>query len=233
MVEVGPPSRVPDRPFWLVVGGEAMLAYRRTPAFSSATSVRLDVRRAGDTNLFGAGLGTDRAYHKTGAAVTAGSFPDIYVHSKMMLIDDAFASIGSANANRRGYYSDGECNIFALRDRVADGADNWIRELRIALWSEHLGVTSQFGGAALTDPVLCLPLFGRRFTTGSRFVPFEAQPYTVDHELKAAFDETTGAVGGVGVVGALTAAMAEAMFGVEAVRIFDTFVDPGSQVEVT
>jgi phosphatidylserine/phosphatidylglycerophosphate/cardiolipin synthase-like enzyme len=231
VLEVGPPSRVPDLPFWLTVDGEVMRAYHRTTGFSSPTSVRLDVERENDTNLFTAGSGTKRSSHKTGAAVSAGSFPDIYVHSKIMLVDDAFASIGSANANRRGYYSDGECNLFALRETVADGPDNWIRALRVALWSEHLGVTEDYGRAALADPVLCLPLFSRKFTTGSRFTPFDAQPYSTEFELHTEFVDTTSRFGGLAMIRTLTAATAAAIVGTQADAIFDTIVDPGSQVE--
>ena len=175
--------------------------------------------------------GTERSFHKAGAAVVTGVFPDIYVHSKILLIDDAFASIGSANCNRRGYYSDGECNIMAMREMVANGDDNWIRALRIALWSEHLGVTEDYGKVALVDPVACLPLFDRKFTTGSRFTPFEAQPYTVALDLATEFVDTTSALGGLTMIGTLAAAMGAAMAGSQTDEIFDTLIDPGSQVE--
>jgi phosphatidylserine/phosphatidylglycerophosphate/cardiolipin synthase-like enzyme len=230
VIELGPPSRLPDPPFWLVVDREVMRAYRKTAGFSSTTSARFDVDRNEDTNLFKQGNGTKRSSHKQGAAVATGSFPHIYVHSKIMLIDDVFASIGSANCNRRGYYSDGECNIFGLRETLADGADNWIRNLRIALWSEHLGVTEEYGRVALFDPVACLPLFDRKFTTGNRFTPFTAQPYSVDLDLQTEFVESTGTFGGVAMIATLTAAMGAAIAGTQADEIFDTIIDPGSRV---
>ncbi|HSM06183.1 MAG TPA: phospholipase D-like domain-containing protein, partial [Longimicrobiales bacterium] len=169
---------------------------------------------------------------KAGAAVATGTFPSVYVHSKIVLIDDAFASIGSANCNRRGYYSDGECNLFALRETVAEGDDNWIRELRLALWAEHLGVSDAYGRVALLDPAVCLPLFARKFTTGNRFVPFEAQPYGVDLELATEFVDSTGTFGGIEMIATLAAGIGAAIAGAESDVIFDTFVDPGSQVEV-
>ena len=231
VVELGPRGRLPDPPFWLVVDGEAMRAYHKVPGFESPTGARYDVDRAGATNLFRVDSGTERASHNAGAAVVTGAFPDIYVHSKIMLVDDAFASIGSANCNRRGYYSDGECNLMAMRETVADGDDNWIRALRVALWTEHLGLTPDFGRVALVDPVTCLPLFDRKFTTGSRFTPFDAQPYTVDLELATEFIDTTGTLGGLLMIGKLAAAMGAAIAGSQTDQIFDSLVDPGSQVE--
>lgn len=231
VIEIGPVARLPDAPFWLVVDGEAMRAYQKVPGFSSPTGARFHVDRAEATNLFKKDSGTKRAAHKSGAAVVTGMFPATYVHTKMVLIDDAFASIGSANCNRRGYYSDGECNIFAMRETIADGGDNWIRNLRVTLWAEHLGVTEEYGRIALLDPAACLPLFDRKFTTGNRFTPLDAQPYSVDFELAAEFTETTSALGGLAMIGKLAAGIGVAIGGSQSGAIFDTIVDPGSQVE--
>lgn len=231
VIEIGPVSRLPEAPFWLVVDGEAMRAYQKVAGFSSPAGARFHVDRAEATNLFKKDSGSKRSAHKAGAAVVTGLFPATYVHTKMVLIDDAFASIGSANCNRRGYYSDGECNIFAMRDTIADGADNWIRNLRLALWSEHLGVTEEYGRVALLDPAACLPLFDRKFTTGNRFTPVDAQPYSVDLELSTEFVDTTTALGGLAMIGTLAAGIGAAIAGSQSDAIFDTIVDPGSQVE--
>ncbi len=231
VVEIGPVNRLPDAPFWLVVDGEAMRAYQKVPGYTSATGARYYVDRAEDTSLFNKDRGSPRASHKAGAAVVTGMFPSVYVHSKMVLIDDAFASIGSANCNRRGYYSDGECNIFAMREAVADGEDNWIRDLRVELWAEHLGVTEEYGRVALRDPVACLPLFDRKFTTGNRFTPVDAQPYSTDFELATEFVDTTKAIGGVAMIATFVAGIGAMLAGTESDAIFDTVVDPGSQVE--
>lgn len=230
-IDLAPADRVPSTPFWVAVGGEAMRAYRKDAGFSSPTSTRLHVERAESSRLFGTTSGTQRKKHKLGAAVTAGAFPSIYVHSKMMLIDDAFASIGSANANRRGFYSDGECNLFALRELVAGSDDNWIRDLRVDLWAEHLGLTPEYARAALRDPATALSLFDRKFTVGNRFTAFEAQPYATDLSLATEFVDTTSALGGVGVVATFAAGMAAAIAGLESGDIFDTFVDPSSGLE--
>ena len=231
IIELGPAERVPSTPFWVTVGGEALRAYQKVAGTSSPTSVRLHVERAEASRLFGATSGTKRKAHKAGAAVSAGAFPSIYVHSKIMLIDDAFASIGSANANRRGFYSDGECNLFALRELVAGSDDNWIRDLRVDLWAEHLGLTPEYAHAALRDPATALSLFDRKFTVGNRFTAFEAQPYATDLSLATEFIDTTSGLGGVGVVGTFVGGIAAAMAGLESGPIFDTFIDPSSGLE--
>lgn len=230
IIELAPLDRIPPTPFWVTVGGEAMRAYQKVAGFSSPTSSRLLVERFDASRLFGATSGTERRTHRTGAAVLAGSFPSIYVHSKMMLIDDAFASIGSANANRRGFYSDGECNIFGLREHVTDG-DNWIRTLRIDLWAEHLGVTPEYARTALVDPAAGLALFDRTFTVGNRFTTFDAQPYATDLSLAAEFVDSTSTLGGVTVVAKFVGGLAAAIAGMESDSIFDTFVDPSSELE--
>jgi phosphatidylserine/phosphatidylglycerophosphate/cardiolipin synthase-like enzyme len=229
IIEVSPPNRVPSTPFWLTVDGEAMRAYQ-PDAVSSPTSARLHVERGDDSRLFGATKGTSRKTHKRHAAVLAGHFPGVYVHTKMVLVDDAFAAIGSANCNRRGYYSDGECTLFSLRENVVDG-DNWIRDLRIALWAEHLGVPVTYAQAALRDPAASLALFDRRFTVGNRFTTFEAQPYATDFSLATEFTESTSTMGGLRLIATFAASLGVALVGSESDAIFDTVIDPSSRVD--
>jgi len=55
----------------------------------------------------------------------------VYVHAKVGIVDDAWATVGSANLNGRGMVTDSELNI-ATTDRAS------IRALRRRLWAEHL-----------------------------------------------------------------------------------------------
>ena len=58
---------------------------------------------------------------------------DIYVHAKLMIIDDAWATIGSANINQRSFGLDGEVNVIMRDDAAA-------KALRLALWGEHFKI---------------------------------------------------------------------------------------------
>jgi phosphatidylserine/phosphatidylglycerophosphate/cardiolipin synthase-like enzyme len=55
----------------------------------------------------------------------------IYVHAKVMIVDDLWSTIGSANLNNRGMRDDTEMNVATLDADLAHG-------LRLLLWAEHL-----------------------------------------------------------------------------------------------
>ncbi len=59
-------------------------------------------------------------------------YREIYIHSKLMLVDDAFMTLGSANLNQRSMAVDSEINIATDDYRVA-------RDLRKRVWRMHSG----------------------------------------------------------------------------------------------
>ena len=74
----------------------------------------------------------------------------VYVHAKVCVIDDVWATVGSDNLNRRSWTHDSElsCAIIdsVLDERrprdpggLGDGSRKFARDLRLALWAEHLG----------------------------------------------------------------------------------------------
>lgn len=71
----------------------------------------------------------------------------VYVHAKVAVIDDQWATAGSANLNGRGMATDTEINV-----SVADGAT--AQALRLRLWSEHLACTEDELRSA--DPIAVL-----------------------------------------------------------------------------
>jgi phosphatidylserine/phosphatidylglycerophosphate/cardiolipin synthase-like enzyme len=73
----------------------------------------------------------------------------VYVHAKVCVVDDTWATVGSDNFNRRSWTHDSELSCAVLdetRDARAptdpgglgDGARVFARDLRLRLWREHL-----------------------------------------------------------------------------------------------
>jgi phosphatidylserine/phosphatidylglycerophosphate/cardiolipin synthase-like enzyme len=59
-------------------------------------------------------------------------FQDIDTHSKMLIVDDRYMSVGSANKNNRGVFYDGEMNVAVLDDL-------WVRDERQRLFENLVG----------------------------------------------------------------------------------------------
>lgn len=72
------------------------------------------------------------------------AYRPIYVHAKVAVIDDEWLMIGSANLNSRGLITDSEI-VAAVSD------PDLARNLRVDLWSEHLGLPRDQVAAA--DPI--------------------------------------------------------------------------------
>lgn len=74
----------------------------------------------------------------------------IYVHAKIMIVDDEIVRIGSANMNNRSLGLDSECDVFidAARPANAHAADV-IKGLRHSLLAEHCGLEHEIVAAEL------------------------------------------------------------------------------------
>jgi phosphatidylserine/phosphatidylglycerophosphate/cardiolipin synthase-like enzyme len=67
---------------------------------------------------------------------------DIYVHSKITIVDDRMIRVGSANFNNRSMGLDSECDLLIDADLPGnEGAGETIAGLRADLLAEHLGVS--------------------------------------------------------------------------------------------
>ena len=173
-IVIGPRARVPSQvPYWIWVEGELMLAHTPpTPTtVGDIPAMQLAVLRCTST---AERWGATARFHAPGAAVTLSQLCGIYVHSKTMIVDDAFLSTGSTNINRRGFFYDGEANVFTIPEQLRAAPDNPARALRRALWAEHLGLPDAMGRALLSDPIAAFDLFRRPAFVGNRFRPFSA-----------------------------------------------------------
>ncbi|MEV7440109.1 phospholipase D family protein [Streptomyces sp. NPDC091204] len=94
----------------------------------------------------------------------------VYVHAKVCVIDDVWASVGSDNVNLRSWTHDSElgCAVYdetpdprLPRDPagLGDGARAFARELRLRLMREHLDAPAPAAGAGTPDAAdpLCDP----------------------------------------------------------------------------
>lgn len=112
-----------------------------------------DVRRAGGTRV-----GVYSLENRAGVPV--------YVHAKVCVVDDVWATIGSDNVNRRSWTHDSEltCAVYdharderhpRVLDAFGDGARVFARELRLRLAREHLDRDDGDDGddADLVDPL--------------------------------------------------------------------------------
>jgi phosphatidylserine/phosphatidylglycerophosphate/cardiolipin synthase-like enzyme len=89
----------------------------------------------------------------------------IYVHAKICIVDDVWFTCGSDNFNRRSWTSDSELTCAVLdttlddREFVAEGTRRLARDLRLEVWSEHLGLPCD--SFTRLDPVAGLDLWQR------------------------------------------------------------------------
>jgi phosphatidylserine/phosphatidylglycerophosphate/cardiolipin synthase-like enzyme len=121
----------PDPPEFVIVNPRTGRGWLDEEAMSPARARLLDMMAKCDAK------GRFRIY----CPVTADG-DDIYVHSKITIVDDQQIRVGSANFNNRSMGLDSECDL--LIDAASPGmagAAETIAELRCDLLGEHLGVS--------------------------------------------------------------------------------------------
>jgi phosphatidylserine/phosphatidylglycerophosphate/cardiolipin synthase-like enzyme len=106
----------------------------------------------------------------------AGNQP-IYIHSKVMIVDDEVVRIGSANMNNRSMGLDSECDLFIDAARPGNGhAAAPIERLRHTLLAEHSGLTRETVAAALAQNDSMIELLENAPKQGKHIQPFVLRP---------------------------------------------------------
>jgi phosphatidylserine/phosphatidylglycerophosphate/cardiolipin synthase-like enzyme len=232
-VVLGPKVRVPPPPFWLAVEGELMWIYDEASVVVHGEPPEGTRRYLADrgqrTRIFGLGTRAKPRKHTAGAAATVVDLHGIFVHAKLILVDDVFAGIGSANVNRRGFYSDGEGHLFWVPERLKakppDGNPrtyNPIARLRHELWAELLNLPYPMAAPLLDDPVAAAALFDRLPIHGNRFTPKDAIPLNLSF---GAFN------GGDSIIATVLQALFSTIVNLDHQAIFDGVVDPTTPLE--
>jgi phospholipase D1/2 len=75
-----------------------------------------------------------------------------YIHSKLMAVDDRFLTMGSANLTNRSMGIDSELNVVWETPRPSSAVGAAIRQARVSLLAEHLGLSAPATLARLGRP---------------------------------------------------------------------------------
>lgn len=103
----------------------------------------------------------------------------IYVHAKLLIVDDIVLRIGSANMNNRSLGLDSECDVFIDAARPGnEHASASIKRLRFALLAEHCGLSVETVAAQLEADPSMHRLIDQAPKWGKRLEPFVLRPLT-------------------------------------------------------
>jgi phosphatidylserine/phosphatidylglycerophosphate/cardiolipin synthase-like enzyme len=124
------------------------------------SSAHYEMRNECTRKIIGSSVGQVFVYHLE----QLGTGLPIYVHPKLMIIDDCFVGIGSANINKRSLTTDTEVHLGivdsdivpGMMDAAAVSVCRFAKELRVALWMEHLGITDP---SKVEDPIAAVSLW--------------------------------------------------------------------------
>lgn len=115
---------------------------------------------------------------------------DIYVHSKVAIVDDRFLRVGSSNLNNRSMGLDSECDVIIDSGLPANaGSQDAIRAVRQRLLAEHLGVDPLVMEKAEQAEGGLIAAIERLCGEGKTLTPLEADPlseidqFVAEHEL--------------------------------------------------
>lgn len=129
--------------------------------------------------------GRFRLYHPE----TAGGGP-IYVHAKVLIVDDRYLRVGSSNFNNRSMRLDTECDVVVSAETAGvDSSSATIARIRDDLIAEHLGVASEQVAATLERTQSLVATIETLRHAGRMLVPYvlpelsDAEAWLADNEI--------------------------------------------------
>ena len=102
-------------------------------------------------------------------AHTADGTP-IYVHAKLLIVDDVVLRVGSANMNNRSLGLDSECDLSLMASSSTDLVSQSIFKLRASLLAEHCGLNPALVEARLSRGMTMAELAAEPGREGPRLV---------------------------------------------------------------
>jgi phosphatidylserine/phosphatidylglycerophosphate/cardiolipin synthase-like enzyme len=151
----------PDGPEFVVVNPKTAQGWLDESVMSPARYELLQALNARDRH------GRFRIY----TPVTEGG-ADIYVHAKIMIVDDVFLRVGSANLNNRSMGLDSECDLL-IDGRNDEAIRRRIEAVRADLLSEHLGVEQAEIADSCEDTGSLIASIEQLRGSGRTLVPFD------------------------------------------------------------
>ena len=166
-----------DPPEFVIVNPKSGMGWLDDEAMSPARARLTDaIRKADHRNRF-------RIY----SPVTQGG-EDIYVHSKIMIVDGEVLRVGSANMNNRSMGLDSECDLLIDSALPANGktVGDRIEAVLADLLGEHLGVKPDKVRAKIQSNGSLIAAVDSLCGTGRRLVPLQPEaPNAVEKSLAA------------------------------------------------
>jgi len=108
---------------------------------------------------------------------------DIYVHAKIMIVDDRVLRVGSANMNNRSMGLDSECDLMIDGSGREDVREK-IAELRCDMLAEHLGVERGKVSDCIEKTASLIGAIEKLRGSGRTLVPFEpSEPSAAEKKI--------------------------------------------------
>lgn len=168
----------PDGPDIVIVNPQQTNGWLEQQAMDTARARLVEALRARD------GQGRFRLYHP----FTMRGAP-IYVHAKIMIVDDRLVRVGSSNMNNRSLRLDTECDVTIDTALPAnDGRQGTITAMRDDLIAEHLDLPRERVAAVLAERGLIAGIEELRDKPGRTLRPY-VTPHLNDIQLWLADNE--------------------------------------------
>jgi phospholipase D1/2 len=168
----------PDGPEFVIINPESAEGWLEEEVMGSARGRLLSMLRRSDR------FGRLRVY----TPVTAGEQP-IYVHAKIMIVDDRLLRVGSSNLNNRSMGYDTECDLALEAEVDNTHLSRAIQSFRARLLAEHLGTSAEHVAAIVSEQQSLIAAIDRLLGPGRSLRPFEppkineAEKALADHEI--------------------------------------------------